>query len=93
MNVAVVSARHGNKETELESVLDPLDLSADTRGILTNLSTLQEEDPYYHAMMVYIAEGDLPTDDKMARRVVMESRYFDTIDNVLYHESPHFPGR
>ena len=42
---------------------------------------------------MYLSEKELHTEDKTAHRIVMESRHFELIDGVLYHETAHFPGR
>ena len=44
-------------------------------------------------MILYLADGTLPEDEKVARKVVLESRHFDLLDGVLHHENPHSPGR
>ena len=32
-------------------------------------------------------------DEKMARKIVLQSKYFDLIDETLHHENPLFPGK
>ena len=44
-------------------------------------------------MHSYLSNGVLPNDDKLARKLVLESRYFDLLDCVLHHENPHNPGK
>lgn len=34
----------------------------------------------------------LPDDDKSSRRIVLESKQFEVIDGVFYHENSAFPG-
>ena len=53
----------------------------------------QEADPDFQVMIAYIKEGSLPTDDKQARRVVLERSHFDLVDGILCHDNPHFPRR
>ncbi len=38
-------------------------------------------------------DGKLPEDEKAARRVVLQGKFFDIVDGVLHHENPLFPGR
>ena len=57
------------------------------------IATKQMADPDFQVMITYIKDGTLPTDDKQARRVVLERPHFDLIDGILCHENPHFPGR
>ena len=83
----------GVESQDLAETSDVLELSDVSQGSLFNLSSLQESDPLYQDMYKYLSEKELPTEDKAARRIVMESRHFELIDGVLYHETAHFPGR
>ena len=78
---------------DLADASDVLELSDVSQGSLSNLSSLQESDPLNRDMYKYLSEKELPAEDKTARRIVMESRHFELIDGVLYHETAHFPGR
>lgn len=44
-------------------------------------------------MFLYLADSALPEDDKVARKIVLESHHFDLLDGVLHHENPHSPGK
>ena len=57
------------------------------------VSKLQAEDPAISPMLNYLTCGGLPEDDKLARRIVLESRTFNVISGVLHHEDPSFPTR
>ena len=58
-----------------------------------NLSELQKSDSTLGDMFMYLLKGILPAEDKAACKVILESRHFDLLDGVLYHENPHTPGR
>ena len=57
------------------------------------LLELQTKDKDICAMLTYITRGDLPDDEKQARKLVLESKLFSVIEGVLYREDPLFPGR
>ena len=57
------------------------------------VSKLQAEDPAISPMLTYLSCGDLPEDDKLARRIVFESRTFNVVSGVLHREDPSFPTR
>ena len=60
---------------------------------LQEIATRQQTCPDLSDMFAYLSKKELPEDDKLAKRIVYESRHFDLLDGVLHHESPHFPGR
>ena len=53
----------------------------------------QREDADMAAMTVYLQYGTLPDEEKLSRRIVLESKQYEVIEGVLYHENPAFPGR
>ena len=57
---------------DLADASDVLELSGVLQDSLSNLSSLQESDPLYRDMYKYLSEKELPTEDKTARRIVME---------------------
>lgn len=60
---------------------------------LTEIQCAQREDSSLAAMCSYLEHGTLPADEKMAKELVIESRYYDVIQGVLYYEPPTIPGR
>ena len=54
---------------------------------------LQEENSSYAEMIAYLTRGDLPDDELASRKVVLESKQFQVIDGVLYHDKPVFPNK
>ena len=60
---------------------------------MAEVCTLQQEDPDLAPMLNYLTDGSLPSDEKTARKVLLESKQFDLLDGVLHHENPAFPGR
>lgn len=48
-----------------------------------SLTIRQREDPYLNEIMVYLEAGELPTDEKRARELVLESSQFTLDDGVL----------
>ena len=60
------------------------------------MATLKEEqkkDPELAAMLHYLQDGTLPEDEKLAKRLVAESKQRDIIDGVLYFENSAFPSQ
>ena len=55
-----------------------------------DIAAKQTADPDFQVMIAYIKDGNLPTDDKQARHVVLERPHFDLTDGILCHENPHF---
>ena len=53
----------------------------------------QYKDPELKPMIDYLQHGTLPSEDREARKIVMQSKYFDLIDDSLHHENPAFPGK
>ena len=49
---------------------------------LASLSTLQKADEEIAVMLSYLTNGELPSDEKKAQRIVFESRQFSVVDGV-----------
>ena len=49
-----------------------------------------KKDPYLATMFLYLQDGALPEDEKLAKRIVAESKH-DVIDGVLQFENGAFP--
>ena len=45
----------------------------------------QREDADMAAMRAYLQYGTLPDEEKLSRRVVLESKQFEVVEGVLYH--------
>ncbi len=60
---------------------------------LKEVAIHQQNDVDMSTMVAYLKSGVLAEDEKLARRVVLESKQFELVDGVLYHENPVFPGR
>lgn len=58
---------------------------------LQEISKSQLADSGMAAM--YLQDGTLPDDNKSAHRIALESKQFEVIDGVFYHENSPFPGR
>ena len=64
--------------------------------LLPDAATLRDEqkkDPGLAALCLYLEDGTLPDDKKLAKRIVIESQQYDIIDGVLHFENRSFPGR
>ena len=48
----------------------------------------QSKDSEMAQMLAYLQDRKLPEEDKLARRIVHESKLFTVINGVLYHENP-----
>ena len=59
---------------------------------LVKIGHLQREDPALATMWTYLEQGQLPVDEKNAKRLVLESCNHDVIRGVLYYEPPTIPG-
>ena len=60
---------------------------------LDEVRTRHMEDPELITMMSYLQDEFLPDDDNHSRKIVLESKNFELVEGVLYHENPAFPGR
>ena len=45
-----------------------------------------QTDPDFGPIYNYLANGELPADDKTARRLILESEWYDLIDGALYYK-------
>ena len=61
--------------------------------VTTEFGAEQYEDSELKTMIDYLKSGALPTSEKEAHRIVLQSKYFDLIDASLHHENPLFPGK
>ena len=60
---------------------------------VNEIAELQKLDPELSPMLKYIEEGSVPSEKKLARRLVMEGSRFDVVDGVLYYENPDVEGK
>ena len=60
---------------------------------VNEIAELQKQDPELSPMLKYIEEGSVPSEKKLARRLVMERSRFDVVDGVLYYENPGVEGK
>ena len=70
--------------------------TVDSGSILPDMEAvlkLQTADEDIGVMLAYLTRGDLPDDEKRARRVVLESKLFNVIEGVLHREDPLSSGR
>ena len=51
----------------------------------TSLSERQLKDPHVREIIRYLVDGELPTDDKQARRILLGQSNFTVLDGILYH--------
>ena len=57
-----------------------------------DISALQRKDPQFSSLITFLEKRELPDDQKLAKRIVLEQSQYDLIDNILYHENPINPG-
>ena len=55
------------------------------------MDELQRSDPGLLQIIELLEGGSLPSDDKLARKVVLKQDHY-IIDGILHHESPANPG-
>jgi len=60
---------------------------------MTRIKAAQRDDPDLASMCQYLESDILPTDEKLARKIVAESEHFELIQGVLYFEPAAFVGR
>ena len=53
---------------------------------------LQRSDPDLLQIIELLEGGTLPSDEKLARKLVLEQDQYDIIDGILHHENPTNPG-
>ena len=58
----------------------------------SSLEQLQREDPGLSHLFRYLEDAVLPTNEKVAKSLVLESIMFGILDGILYYEHPCFPG-
>ena len=49
---------------------------------------LQRNDPDLQQIIELLESGKLPSDEKLARKLVLEQDQYDIIDGILHHENP-----
>lgn len=54
---------------------------------MEELCSMQKKDPDLIPMLEYLTDGTLPSNDKIARRIILESQHYSLVDNVLHHEN------
>ena len=67
-------------------------LSVDTEKV-GEIREAQKGDAALVVMCVYLEHGVLPADEKLAKKVVMESGKYEVIQGILYFEPDFSPGR
>ena len=60
---------------------------------LSEIAEQQRRDPELCPVIRYLEDGTIPTESKLARRLVMERPRFDIVDGVLYYENPDVEGK
>ena len=65
---------------------------SDDKQLQHEISLQQREDSDLVKYITFIQLGQLPDDDKSARRLILEQNQFEVTDGILYHENPTDPG-
>ena len=93
-NVNAVVADSADPPEAVTAVSGELfELSNATQQKLKDLSNLQQSCAELKHVYLYLSNGTLPEEERLARKAVLESRHFDLLDGVLHHENPHSPGK
>ena len=81
--MAAISSR---PRATIQEVLqfDPVDV-----GSPLDLLEEQQKDPEVLEMIKYLEQGELPSNDKDARRIVMQSSVYCVTDNILFYVDSH----
>ena len=82
------------------TVLAQDDLTAATQSFspemqeqLRDIQQQQQRDPELLPLINYLRSGELPEEEKAARKIVMESANYDLMDGILYFQYPAAPHR
>ena len=64
----------------------------------TNVSVLQEQDPFWNPIICYLKSGQLPQDEKEVRRILHDKDSYFLYQGILYHiwfvaPKKNFPGK
>lgn len=57
------------------------------------LSRCPADESCISAVVEDLQDGNLPEEEKSSRRIILESKQFEVVEGVLYHENLAFPGR
>ena len=91
-NGLLVNAPESDEEVRVCSV-EQQKAVEDSSLDLKKVSECQLKDTDSAAMLAYLLDGTLPEGKKLSHRIVLESKQFEVVDNVLYRESSTVPGR
>ena len=69
----------------ISSDSDPQVLNPGFTDSVSEMTRLQQQDVDLQQILNYLQQGILPTDEKTARRLVLESSSYSVVDGVLYH--------
>ena len=67
--------------------MEPVDTaqSGEPTTDTASLGERQFRDPQLRSILQYLIAGELPTDERQARQIVLGQSSFTVLDNVLYH--------
>lgn len=57
-----------------------------------DIGVIQRNDPQLSTLITFLEKGELPDDQTLAKRIVLEHNQYDLSDAVLHHENPINPG-
>ena len=69
------------------------DLQTSPVARVSEIAELQRQDAELSPIVNYLEDGTIPTERKLARRLVMERSQFDNVDGLLYYENPDVVGK
>ena len=84
--VCAVGVSASPPEDATEAILAP------NQDKLREIQEAQREDPALYVFCEYLEHNILPVDEKDAKRLVLESQYYELIQGVLYYEPPTHLG-
>ena len=70
---------------KLRQHLNELDLLKQNDYSVDSISRLQKADQLLHPLIVYLTSGELPSLQKEARKILLESADYEIVDGILFH--------
>ena len=74
-----------HQEEKVVAAVEAMDPQVATKGGERSLEVLQREDPDLSRYFTYLEQGILPSDETVAKELVLTRDQYELVDGVLYH--------